>query len=46
MVEGELVGSPNDLADGVNENDVPFSSTFPYVAAPHAGSDADVHQQL
>jgi hypothetical protein len=30
--------SPNDLlGDGVDTNDVPFSSTFPYVAAPHQG---------
>jgi hypothetical protein len=30
--------SPNDLVgDGVDQNDVPFSSTFPYVASPHQG---------
>jgi len=30
--------SPNNLlGDGVNSNDVAFSSTFPYVAAPHQG---------
>ena len=30
--------SPNDLVgDGVDANDVPFSSTFPYVASPHQG---------
>jgi hypothetical protein len=30
--------SPNDvLGDGVDANDVPFSSTFPYVASPHQG---------
>jgi hypothetical protein len=30
--------SPNDLlGDGVNSNDVTFSGTFPYVAAPHQG---------
>jgi Domain of unknown function (DUF4331) len=30
--------SPNDLlGDGVDTNDVSFSSTFPYVAAPHQG---------
>ena len=27
----------NQLGDGVDANDVPFSSTFPYVAAPHQG---------
>ena len=30
--------SPNNLlGDGVDANDVPFSNTFPYVAAPHQG---------
>jgi hypothetical protein len=30
--------SPNDLlGDGVDTNDVSFSGTFPYVAAPHQG---------
>jgi hypothetical protein len=30
--------SPNDLlGDGVDANDAPFSSTFPYVASPHQG---------
>lgn len=38
VVEGELVGAPNDLGDGVNANDVAFGSTFPYVALPHSGS--------
>jgi hypothetical protein len=43
VVEGELVGNPNDLGDGVNENDVPFNETFPYVAYPHPGSAAAPH---
>ena len=43
VVEGELVGSPNDLADGVNANDVDFTSSFPYVAIPHSGSNAGPH---
>ncbi len=38
VVEGELAGSPNDLGDGVNTNDVAFGTTFPYVALPHSGS--------
>jgi hypothetical protein len=38
VVEGELVGSPNDLGDGVNANDVAFGTRFPYVALPHSGS--------
>jgi Domain of unknown function (DUF4331) len=43
VVAGELIGSPNDLGDAVDENDVPFRNTFPYVGLPHAGSDADPH---
>jgi hypothetical protein len=39
VVEGELVGSPNDLGDGVSANDVPFETAFPYMALPHSGSD-------
>jgi hypothetical protein len=43
VFEGELIGSPNDLADGVNANEKAFGTTFPYVALPHRGSDADPH---
>ncbi len=43
VVEGELVGSANDLGDGVDNNDVAFSGTFPYLALPASGSDADPH---
>ncbi len=43
VVEGELVGNPNDLADGVDTNDVAFSDTFPYLALPASGSNADPH---
>ncbi len=33
--------SPNkDLGDGVNENDRPFLTRFPYVATPYAGYDS------
>jgi hypothetical protein len=39
-VEGELLGSANDLGDGVDANDVAFRSSFPYLALPHSGSDA------
>jgi hypothetical protein len=38
VVEGELVGSPNDLGDAVNTNDVAFGKTFPYLALPASGS--------
>ena len=43
VVEGELVGNPNDLGDGVDTNDVEFSDTFPYLALPVSGSEADPH---
>ncbi|MEO5951701.1 MAG: DUF4331 domain-containing protein, partial [Chloroflexia bacterium] len=33
--------SPNkDLTDGLDTNEVPFLSTFPYVASPHQGYEA------
>jgi hypothetical protein len=35
VLEGELLGSPNDLGDAVDSNDLPFGSSFPYVALPH-----------
>ncbi|MEO8106988.1 MAG: DUF4331 domain-containing protein [Actinomycetes bacterium] len=38
VVEGELVGSPNDLGDAVGQNDKEFGDTFPYIALPHDGS--------
>ncbi|GAC1423313.1 MAG: DUF4331 domain-containing protein [Actinomycetota bacterium] len=38
VLEGALVGRPNKLGDGVDKNDVPFESHFPYVALPHSGS--------
>jgi hypothetical protein len=43
VVEGELVGNPNDLSDGVDVNDVSFSSTFPYLALPQSGSAPAPH---
>jgi len=43
VVEGELVGNPNDLSDGVDTNDVEFGNSFPYVALPASGSDATPH---
>ncbi|MDX2704439.1 DUF4331 domain-containing protein [Streptomyces sp. PA03-6a] len=39
VVEGELVGSKNDLGDAVNANDQAFGASFPYVALPASGSD-------
>lgn len=44
VVEGELVGSPNDLGDAVNTNDKEFRSSFPYLALPSSGSSDDPHQ--
>jgi hypothetical protein len=41
VVEGELVGNPNDLNDGVDANDVAFQKHFPYVALPHSGSETN-----
>ena len=43
VVEGELIGNPNDLGDGVDANDVSFRDAFPYVALPHRGSDDKPH---
>ena len=40
------VSPNNQLGDGVDENDVPFSSEFPYVAAPHQGYSHMHHGQL
>jgi len=36
---GALVGVNTQLGDGVDRNDVPFRSTFPYLAFPHSGSN-------
>ncbi|MBT2489766.1 DUF4331 domain-containing protein [Streptomyces sp. ISL-96] len=40
-VEGELVGSKNDLGDAVDANDKKFGTSFPYVALPASGSDVE-----
>jgi hypothetical protein len=44
VFEGELIGNPNDLGDGVDTNERDFGSTFPYVALPHRGSSPSPHQ--
>ncbi len=41
VVEGELVGKPNDLGDGVDTNDAAFGGKFPYLALPVSGSDTN-----
>ena len=41
VVEGVLTGAKGTaatLGDGVDANDVPFGTAFPYVALPHSGS--------
>jgi len=43
VVEGELVGSANDLGDGVDTNDTAFGDNFPYLALPVSGSNPDPH---
>jgi hypothetical protein len=40
VIGGALIGKPLPLGDGVDRNDVPFRSTFPYVAPPHSGFDS------
>jgi uncharacterized protein DUF4331 len=46
-LEGALISghdpSIDKLGDGVDANDVGFGSSFPYLALPHAGSDANPH---
>jgi len=37
---GVLTGVRTTLGDGVDANDVPFRSTFPYVGVPHSGGKA------
>jgi hypothetical protein len=38
------VAPNNQLGDGVDENDVTFLATFPYVAAPHSGFEHTHHK--
>jgi hypothetical protein len=37
VIGGALIGKSLPLGDGVDHSDVPFRTTFPYVAAPHDG---------
>jgi hypothetical protein len=47
VVEGHLLGqnepTSSVLGDGVDQNDVSFRSSFPYLALPHSGSSANPH---
>jgi hypothetical protein len=42
VVAGFLKGNKVPLGDGVDQNDVPFLSSFPYVAPPHNGFDSQL----
>jgi hypothetical protein len=42
VVGGFLKGNRLPLGDGVDVNDVPFRTAFPYVAPPHAGFDSQL----
>jgi hypothetical protein len=52
VVAGVLLGAPynafpySELGDGVDANDLPFQSTFPYLAPPHAGFSVGNHDVL
>ena len=41
LVPADQGGKKLPLGDGVDQNDKPFSSTFPYVAEPTSGFDSD-----
>ena len=40
VMVGVLTGVRTTLGDGVDANDVPFRTTFPYVGLPHSGGKA------
>jgi hypothetical protein len=42
VIAGALIGKDVKLGDGVDQNDKPFLSTFPYVAAPDSGFDSKI----
>ena len=42
VVAGFLKGNKVPLGDGVDQNDVPFLDSFPYVAPPHSGYDSQL----
>jgi hypothetical protein len=41
VIAGFLQGNKKALGDGVDQNDKPFSATFPYLAAPTAANDSN-----
>jgi hypothetical protein len=46
VVAGILKGNKVPLGDGVDQNDKPFLSTFPYLAAPTSGFDSDPSERV
>jgi hypothetical protein len=42
VIAGFLKGNKVPLGDGVDQNDVPFLDSFPYVAPPHNGFDSQL----
>ena len=42
VVGGFLIGHKLPLGDGVDQNDKPFLTSFPYVAPPRAGYDSEI----
>ena len=42
LLPADQGGKKVPLGDGVDQNDVPFLSTFPYVAPPHSGFDSEL----
>jgi hypothetical protein len=46
VVAGALIGKNVPLGDGVDENDKPFSSTFPYLAPPTSGFDSSIPKPI
>jgi hypothetical protein len=41
VIAGFLMGNKKSLGDGVDQNDKPFGSTFPYLASPTAANDSN-----
>jgi len=46
VVAGELKGNHVPLGDGVDANDKPFLSTFPYVTATNSGFDSQIPKPI
>jgi hypothetical protein len=46
VVAGLLKGNAVPLGDGVDKNDQPFMSSFPYVAPPVSGFDSNPSERV